>query len=575
MFKRFVRYYRPHLGLLILDLLSALLVAGIDLIFPSATRNILNVYIPKNNLKAVYLIGIVLLIFYILRTVFSYIINYWGHMMGARIERDMRKDLFYHLEQMDDKFFDENKTGVLMSNLTNHLHDISEMSHHVPEDLFISVIMLIGSFTILCFINVPLTLIIFAVLMGQAYFAMKRRKKMRDSFRSVRTTHGELNSRIESSLAGIRLTKAYNNEQFEVEKFENINEIYASSWTEAYRQMAIFSSGNELFNAVINLILLVVGAIFVSAGDIDSNDLLAYFLYISFLTRPVNRLVAMTQQIQQGFSGFEKFISIIDIVPSIKNTPDARPLVNPKGKIEFRNVSFSYQEDTEEGESLQHVLSNFNLIIEPGKKIAIIGETGVGKSTISRLIPRFYEVNEGEILIDDVPIKQYELSSLRRTIGHVQQDVFIFYGTIKDNILYGKPDATMEEIIEAAKRANIHDFIMSLEEGYDTITGERGVKLSGGQKQRIAIARLFLKQPQIVILDEATSSLDNATERYIQASFDKLTIDKTSIIIAHRLSTIRHCDEIIVLGKEGIIERGNHDQLIVKQGVYYQLLLDQ
>ena len=404
---------------------------------------------------------------------------------------------------------------------------------------------------------------------------MKRRSKMRDSFRSVRTTHGELNSKIESSLAGIRLTKAYNNEQFEVEKFENINEVYASSWTEAYRQMAIFSSGNELFNAVINLMLLVIGAIFVSKGDIDSNDLLAYFLYINFLTRPVNRLIAMTQQIQQGFSGFEKFTSIMDIKPSITNLPVAIPLENPKGKIEFRNVSFSYQEDNEEGESVQHVLNNFNLVIEPGKKVAIIGETGVGKSTISRLIPRFYEVNQGEILIDDVPIKQYELSSLRRAIGHVQQDVFIFYGTIKDNILYGKPDATDEEVIEAAKRANIHDFIASLEEGYETITGERGVKLSGGQKQRIAIARLFLKKPQIVILDEATSSLDNATERFIQASFDELTKDKTSIIIAHRLSTIRHCDEIIVLGREGIIERGNHDELIAKQGVYYQLLLDQ
>jgi ATP-binding cassette subfamily B protein len=283
----------------------------------------------------------------------------------------------------------------------------------------------------------------------------------------------------------------------------------------------------------------------------------------------------MTQQIQQGFSGFEKFTSIMDIKPSITNLPVAIPLENPKGKIEFRNVSFSYQEDNEEGESVQHVLNNFNLVIEPGKKVAIIGETGVGKSTISRLIPRFYEVNQGEILIDDVPIKQYELSSLRRAIGHVQQDVFIFYGTIKDNILYGKPDATDEEVIEAAKRANIHDFIASLEEGYETITGERGVKLSGGQKQRIAIARLFLKKPQIVILDEATSSLDNATERFIQASFDELTKDKTSIIIAHRLSTIRHCDEIIVLGREGIIERGNHDELIAKQGVYYQLLLDQ
>ena len=573
MFKKFARYYLPHWKLFVLDLFSALCVAGIDLIFPSATRRILNEYIPNKEIHLLWQLGILLLVFYVIRTIFSFIINYWGHIMGARIERDMRRDLFAHLETMDDKFFDENKTGVLMSNLTNHLHDISEMSHHVPEDFFISIIMLVGSFIILMLINVRLTLIIFALLMVQLSFAINRRKKMLASFRSVRSTHGELNSRIESSLAGIRLTKAFNNEEFEIEKFESINHSYETCWNDAYKQMGIFSSGNEFISSLVNLTLLIVGGLFVYRGDsIDVNDLLAYFLYLNFLTRPINRIVSMMQQIQQGLSGFEKFYSIINIRPSIVSKTDAVILDNPLGKIEFRDATFSYLEETEDLEKHHHVLKNFNLLIKPGQKIAIIGETGVGKSTISKLIPRFYDLNSGQILIDDVDIKDYELYSLRRNIGHVQQDVFIFYGTIKDNILYGKPNATMEEVITASKRANIHDFIMTLESDYDTITGERGVKLSGGQKQRIAIARLFLKQPQILILDEATSSLDNETERLVQTSFDELAAGKTSIIIAHRLSTIRYCDEIIVLGSEGIIERGSHDDLMIKDGIYKKLL---
>lgn len=573
MFKKFAKYYLPHWKLFTIDLFCALCVAGIDLIFPSATRRILNDYIPNNEIKLVFQLGLLLLLFYILRTIFSFIISYWGHIMGARIERDMRRDLFAHLEIMDDKFFDENKTGVLMSNLTNHLHDISEMSHHVPEDFFISMIMLIGSFIILLSINVQLTLIIFSLLMVQLVFSIYRRKKMLASFRNVRSTHGELNSRIESSLAGIRLTKAFNNEDFEINKFANINHSYETCWNEAYKQMGIFSSGNELISSLVNLTLLMIGGLFVYQGNkIDGNDLLTYFLYINFLTRPINRIVQMMQQIQQGISGFEKFYTIMNIQSGIVSKDNAIVLKEPLGKIEFKDVTFSYTEETNNEEHHHHILKNFNLLIKPGQKIAIIGETGVGKSTISKLIPRFYELNGGQILIDDIDIKDYELYSLRHNIGHVQQDVFIFYGTIKDNILYGKPNATMDEVISASKKANIHDFIINLEDGYDTITGERGVKLSGGQKQRIAIARLFLKQPQIIILDEATSSLDNETERLVQASFDELAAGKTSIIIAHRLSTIRYCDEIIVLGSNGIIEKGSHDDLITKEGIYKRLL---
>jgi ATP-binding cassette subfamily B protein len=538
----------------------------IDLLYPIALRAILNDYIPDGKVKMVLYIGVALLIIYLIRARLSFYVTYNGHMMGAFIERDMRKDLFKKYEELDYDFFDDHQTGVLMSYMTNHLHDISEMSHHVPEDLFISGIMFIGSFVYLSFINLYLTIIIFSMVILIVWFSWWRRKKMLDAQRIVRKTHGELNSKIENSISGVRLTKAYNNEEFEVDRFENINDEYADSASLAYKEMGIFHVGNQFFLNMLNLLLLVVGGVFVFYKFIDYVDLFTYYLYISFLTRPINRLISMIEQIQRGTSGFEKFYQIMLIEPKIKSKPNAIILENPKGRIEFKDVDFNY------GQDIYQVLKKFNLDIKEGEKIGLIGETGVGKSTISKLIPRFYDVNSGEILIDGINIKEFDIYSLRRAIGHVQQDVFIFYGTLRDNILYGNPEASDEEMIEACKKAKIHDFIINLENGYLTITGEKGVKLSGGQKQRIAIARLFLKKPKIVVLDEATSALDNITERLIQEAFDELIKDKTAIVIAHRLSTIMNADRIVVLGKDGIIEMGNHQSLMALKGEYYRLV---
>jgi ATP-binding cassette subfamily B protein len=547
-------------------MLSAFLMSVIDLLYPIALRTILNEFIPDENIKMIFYVGIALLMIYLIRARLSFYVSYNGHMMGAFIERDMRKDLFKKYEELDYEFFDDYQTGVLMSYMTNHLHDISEMSHHVPEDLFISGIMFLGSFIYLAFIDIYLTLIIFSLVVVIVWFSWWRRKRMLDAQRHVRKTHGELNSKIENSISGIRLTKAYNNEEFELERFEDINDTYADSARLAYREMGIFHVGNQFFLNLLNLALLVVGGVFVLYDFIDYVDLFTYYLYISFLTRPINRLINMMEQIQRGTSGFERFYQIMMIEPKINSKTDSVKLENPSGKIQFKNVYFNY------GKDVNQVLKDFNLSIKPGEKIGLIGETGVGKSTISKLIPRFYDIISGDILIDDISIKDYDVYSLRRAIGHVQQDVFIFYGTLKDNILYGNPEASDEEIVEACKKAKIHDFIVSLEEGYLTITGEKGIKLSGGQKQRIAIARLFLKKPKIVILDEATSALDNITERLIQEAFDELIKDKTAIVIAHRLTTIMNADRIIVLGTNGIIEMGSHEELMNLKGEYYRLV---
>ena len=566
MVKKFISYYKNHKKVFFLDMVSAFFMSVIDLLYPIALRAILNDYIPNGLVNMVVYIGVALLMIYLIRARLSFYVTYNGHMMGAFIERDMRRDLFKKYEELDYDFFDDNQTGVLMSYMTNHLHDISEMSHHVPEDLFISGIMFVGSFIYLSFIDLYLTMIIFSMVILIVWFSWWRRKKMLDAQRIVRKTHGELNSKIENSISGVRLTKAYNNEDFEMERFENINDEYADSASLAYKEMGIFHVGNQFFLNMLNLLLLVVGGLFVFYKLIDYVDLFTYYLYISFLTRPINRLISMIEQIQRGTSGFERFYQIMLIEPKISSDDLAINLEEPKGKIEFKNVNFNY------GKDKNQVLKDFNLLIKPGEKIGLIGETGVGKSTISKLIPRFYDVNGGEVLIDGLNVKEYDVYSLRRAIGHVQQDVFIFYGTLRDNILYGNPEASDYEMIEACKKAKIHDFIMSLEEGYLTLAGEKGVKLSGGQKQRIAIARLFLKKPKIVVLDEATSALDNITERLIQEAFDELIKDKTAIVIAHRLSTIMNADRIIVLGNQGIIEMGNHQELMDLKGEYYRLM---
>ncbi|HHX80780.1 MAG TPA: ABC transporter ATP-binding protein [Acholeplasmataceae bacterium] len=567
MVKRFVRYYRPHIRLFIIDMFCALAISVIDLIFPIITSKALKEYIPDQNLRLLFIVGAVLLVIYVIRFFFSYIIGYWGHVMGIRIETDMRADLFRKFQILDYQFYDDKKTGELMTNLTTHLHDVSEMAHHAPENLFISLIMLIGSFIVLLNVNVLLTLIVFVFLFMLIFYSLSRRKKMLSTFRFVRNVQGELNAEVESSLMGIRLTKAFTNEAYEQKKFEKINRKYRKARANVFREIGLFGSGNDFFINLTNLAVLIFGGYFTYKKYIDYVDLTQYFLYINFLIKPIQRLTNSMEQLQQGFSGMEKFMKIMEIEPSIIQKQNAVVKTDIKGEIEFRNVSFRYKHE----DNAEQVLNNFSLHIPAGKKIALVGETGVGKTTISKLIPRFYDVSEGEVLLDGVNVKDYDLYNLRNAIGTVQQDVFIFWGTIKENILYGKPDATDEEVIEAAKRAQIHDFIMSLEDGYDTLTGERGVRLSGGQQQRISIARLFLKNPKILILDEATSSLDNITEKMIQEAFSELSVGKTTIMIAHRLSTIKKADEIIVVGKEGIIERGTHEELLENNGYYAKL----
>ncbi|HPJ24292.1 MAG TPA: ABC transporter ATP-binding protein, partial [Bacillota bacterium] len=446
MLKKFISYYRNHKKVFFIDMFSAFMMSAIDLLYPIATRAILNDYIPNENLKMILYIGMGLFFIYVIRVRLSFYVTYNGHIMGAYIQRDMRRDLFKKYEQLDDEFYDDFQTGVLMSYITNHLRDISEMAHHVPEDLFISGIMFIGSFIYLSFINFLLTVIIFTFVIIIVIFSWWRRKKMLEAQRGVRKVHGELNSKIENSLSGIRLTKAYNNEEFEIDRFQDVNETYANSTKEAYFQMGIFSVGNEFFLMMLTLMLIVVGGVFVYYHKIDAIDLFTYYMYIAFLTKPINRMISMMQQIQQGMAGFERFYQVMQIEPKIQSKEDAIYLNDPQGNIEFKDVNFSYSK----GE-LQ-VLRNFNLKIAPGEKIGLIGETGVGKSTISKLIPRFYDVSSGSITIDGIDIRDYDIYSLRRAIGHVQQDVFIFYGTIKDNILYGNPEATDEEIVEAAKR---------------------------------------------------------------------------------------------------------------------------
>lgn len=565
MFKKFISYYRNHLGLFILDMIAALLMAGIGLVYPYFTGIFMDDYIPNGKIQSMVIVSLTLLILFIIRLICSHIVNYWGHIMGCKMEFDMRQDLFKKFQSLNFSYYDENKTGVIMSRLVGDLRDITELAHHGPEDIFISLIMIIGSFIILFNINAVFTLSIFPIIILIIIFSIWRRNAMMQGFRATRKTQGEINAQIESSIGGIRLTKSFANEDYEYNKFTENNLNYANSWKNALFQMSIFSSGNTFLIDILNLILLIMGGILVYNNTLTFGDFTAFLLYINFLIKPIQRLINFMQQFQTGWAGFERFYEIIQLEPKIKSKENAIYLNNPKGNIIFNHVTFKYEANEE------HVLTDFNINIESGKKIALVGESGVGKSTISLLIPRFYDVTSGEILIDDINIKDYELSSLRKNIGHVQQEVYIFYGNIRDNILYGNPQATEEEIIIAAKKARIHDFIMSLENGYDTIVGERGVKLSGGQKQRIAIARVFLKNPAILILDEATSALDNITEMLIQEALEDLTKGRTSIIIAHRLSTIKEADEILVLSKNGISERGTHEELLNKQGYYAEL----
>uniref|UniRef100_UPI0039E885C3 ABC transporter ATP-binding protein n=2 Tax=Clostridium perfringens TaxID=1502 RepID=UPI0039E885C3 len=547
----------------ILDLLAAFLVSACDLFYPMITRNIINDVIPNKQIKLLFVFAIVLTLIFLIKAGLNYFMQYWGHVVGVRMQADMRRDLFDKLQDMPNKYFDNNKTGVIMSRIINDLLDISELAHHGPEDLFISLVMLVGSFIILCTINVPLTIITFAIIPFLLFYTIHKRNKMKKAFKETRVKTGEVNATIENSISGVRVTKSFGNKSYEMEKFDKSNGIFKKAREHAYKAMAEYFSGMFFLVDMLELIVLIAAGYFTYLGKINVGDFAAYLLYIKMFLQPIRKLINFNEMFQNGMSGFERYEEIMN-EENEKEIPNAKELKDVKGKITIKDVTFRY-------DNKESILENFNLDIEAGKMVALVGPSGGGKTTICNLIPRFYDYESGQIFIDDVDISTVTLKSLRENIGIVQQDVFLFTGTIKENIMYGNPNATDEEVIEAAKNACLHDFIMRLEDGYDTFIGERGVKLSGGQKQRISIARVFLKNPAILILDEATSALDNVTEYEIQKALEELSKDRTTLVVAHRLSTVKNSDEIVVLTDRGIEERGTHEELIKLGGVYSNL----
>ena len=564
MIKEFVKYYKPHKKLFAIDMFCAFLVSICDLFYPMITRNIINDYVPNQNLRLLVVWSITLIFIYALKLVLNYFIQYWGHVVGVRMQADMRKKIFKHLQKLPFNYFDNNKTGVIMSRIMNDLMEISELAHHGPEDLFISLIMLIGSFIVLCTINIPLTLITFAFIPVLIWYAIKKRIKMNDAFKKTRIEIGDVNASLENSIAGIRVSRAFTNTKYEIDKFQVGNNKFRKAREYAYKAMAEFYSGMFFIVDILNLIVLGIGGFFTFKGFITIGDYVAYLLYIKLFMDPIKRLINFVEQLQSGMTGFERFQELM-AEQEEEDSEKAIEMGNVDGNIEFEGVSFKY--DDEE----THVLQDLNLNIKSGQTVALVGPSGGGKTTLCHLVPRFYELDGGIIKIDGVDITTVNRESLRKNIGIVQQDVFLFTGTILENILYGNPEASEEEVIEAARRANIHEFIINLPEGYNTYIGEKGLKLSGGQKQRLSIARVFLKNPKILILDEATSALDNTTEMIIQKSLEELTIGRTTLIVAHRLSTIKNADEIVVLTPEGIAEKGTHKELIKNDGIYASL----
>ena len=565
MFKRFLSYYKPHKGMFALDMLASLLISLIGMVYPIVTNRMLNDYFPNRMYRAVVIGGIIVLFLYIARMLLRYFVQYYGHIIGVKMQSAMRCDLFNHLQKLPFKYYDNNETGRIMTRITSDLFEVCELAHHGPENLLISAVMIILSFTYLSSIDPILTLIIFACVPILIFVATKLRKAMRSAFDDRRKSNATINAAVESSITGIRVTKAYTNSAREVERFKKGDRDFVDSSRRAYDAMAKFHSSTSFITDIFNVFILIAGGIFLFNERISFGDYSTFIVSVNLFINPVTTLIGFTEQFQNGVSGFKRFVEILEEEPE-KDSEDAIALTDVKGEIEFRNLSFSYTEE-------KQILRNISLKIEVGKKLALVGPSGGGKTTLCHLLPAFYEVadGEGDILIDGKSIKSLTKESVRKNIGIVQQDVFLFVGTIRDNIMYGRPDATEEEMIEAAKRANIHNYVCTLEKGYDTQIGERGVKLSGGQKQRLSIARVFLKNPAILILDEATSALDNTTEMLIQEALDELCRGRTTIVVAHRLSTVKGADEIAVILDGKITEKGTHEALMALGGKYKEL----
>ena len=563
--KRFIHYYGPYKAVFFLDLLCATIISLVDLAYPQILRTLTNTLFTEDApaiLRALPPVAIALFVMYLVQSLCKYYVSYQGHMMGANMERDMRQQLFDHYEKLSFSYYDQNNSGQMMSKLVSDLFDIAEFAHHGPENLFISLIKIIGSFTFLFLINwrlaIPLSLLVVCMFL----FSLSQNKRMQTTFMENRKKIGDVNSSLQDTLAGIRVVQSFANEEVERKKFYKSNHAFLLSKDANYRCMGSFMGWNLFFQGMMYLVTLVFGGYLIAHGLMNVGDLAMYALYIGIFISPIQILVELIEMMQKGLAGFRRFLDVMETDPEIVDAPDARPLTNVKGRVCYEDVSFHYSDDN------TPVLSHVSFEIPAGKSVALVGPSGSGKTTICSLLPRFYDVTGGKVTIDGKDVRTLSLKSLRSQIGMVQQDVYLFSGTIRDNIAYGKPGASMDEIIEAAKRANIHDFIEELPDGYETFVGERGARLSGGQKQRISIARVFLKNPPVLILDEATSALDNESERWIQQSLEELSKDRTTITIAHRLSTIRNADEIIVITEDGIAERGTHESLLAKNGIY-------
>ena len=566
--KRFIHYYKPYRTVFFLDLLCAAVISLIDLVYPQILRTATNSLFTRDSstiLKMLLPIGIGLFVMYTIQSLCKYYVSYQGHMMGANMERDMRQQLFEHYETLSFSYYNSHNSGQMMSKLVSDLFDIAEFAHHGPENLFISLIKIIGSFIFLFLINWRLAIPLAVIVVIMFFFSMKQNKRMQETFMENRRKIGDVNASLQDTLGGIRVVQSFANEEIEKKKFSKSNHAFLLSKDANYNCMGGFMGWNLFFQGMMYLVTLVFGGYLIAHGQMDPADLAMYALYIGIFISPIQILVELAEMIQKGFSGFRRFLDVMDTEPSIQDKPDAKDLTDVKGLVSYEDVSFCYDDDD------TPVLQNVSFQIPAGRSIALVGPSGGGKTTICNLLPRFYDVTGGRITIDGKDVRGLTLKSLRNNIGIVQQDVYLFCGTIKENIAYGKPGASMDEIVDAAKRANIHDFVMSLPDGYDTYVGERGTRLSGGQKQRISIARVFLKNPPILILDEATSALDNESERHIQKSLEALAKNRTTITIAHRLSTVRSSDCILVLDHGRVVEHGSHEELIARRGAYYRL----